>query len=239
MSTRIKEPAVDTSHFRGIKSFVNRESKLNPRVQKVWDEVSDDFVISTIDDAVEFITNASETRIVLEIGSGQGNQLIHAASSDSDTLFIGVEVYKTGVAHTLLLGRNAVQQSEDSSESQLLPNFKMLNVDAAQLIERLTNQTREEGLFDEVWTFFPDPWPKKKHNKRRLVQPEFASLVKRTLKSNGVWRLATDWEDYALQMQDVFNCAPVERFDGRLLTNFENKGIKAGRKIYDFCVGRS
>lgn len=96
---------------------------------------------------------------------------------------------------------------------------------------------------DELWVFFSDPWPKARHNKRRLISPEFAELVARSLKPGGVLRLATDWEEYALQMRDVLDAADGfernfagewdERFDGRVLTVFERKGSEAGRDIRD------
>ena len=95
-----------------------------------------------------------------------------------------------------------------------------------------------------MWTFFPDPWPKTKHHKRRIVQPAFASLVARVLEPGGLWRLATDWSDYAESMREVLDAHPdfvggeVERFDVRPMTRFERRGIAAGRSIHDLTYRR-
>lgn len=234
-------------YLRGVRSFVKREGKLSLRVQRVWDEFAGRFVIDDWQNAVDYLADISNSasvdkynRIVLEIGSGQGNQLVESAKNNPDTLFIGLEVYRTGVAHTLLLARNAVRDSEDTdaniafrSSDTILPNFKMLMCDAAKVLRelKLRNIT---AIFDEVWTFFPDPWPKKRHHKRRLVQNEFRELVVDALKTAGVWRLATDWEDYAIHMQTILQLEPTQRFTGRVLTNFEKKGMDAGREIFDF-----
>ena len=100
------------------------------------------------------------------------------------------------------------------------------------------------GSVREVWTFFPDPWPKTKHHKRRIVQPAFASLVARVLEPGGLWRLATDWSDYAESMLEVLDAHPdfeggeVERFDVRPMTRFERRGIAAGRSIHDLTYRR-
>ncbi|GHT82645.1 tRNA (guanine-N(7)-)-methyltransferase [Actinomycetota bacterium] len=209
-----------TEHFRGIRSFVNREGKFNSRLQKVWESNSDQFVISKVGLAVEFLRTLN-CPIILEVGSGQGNQLVHGAKNNPDAILVGVEVYKTGVAHTLLLARN-----------ESVENFKVLMLDAVQLLEALA---KTDVKVEEVWTFFPDPWPKKKHHKRRLINPQTFYLVKQVLKPNGAWRIATDWQNYAEHISAVLECKNTERFAGRLLTNFENKGIAAGREIFDFA----
>jgi tRNA (guanine-N7-)-methyltransferase len=210
-------------------------------MQKAWDQFAPTQVIDDVDLAVQFIvTRRAEAgpkglRIVVEIGSGQGNQLVHAVQSDvaadgiSNTLYIGVEVYKTGVAHTLLLARNAELEGTD---------YQLLMVDAVELFEALIANRDQNSIvqIDELWTFFPDPWPKKRHHKRRLIDVQFFELVKKVLKPGGIWRVATDWADYAAQIEDVTHTAPGKRFAGRVLTNFEKKGIAAGREIFDFTV---
>jgi tRNA (guanine-N7-)-methyltransferase len=230
---------------------VRREGKIPARSQRAWDELGELHVIQDLGAAVEFVkrlksdfTAASEKndgqrsqevkqkqakevyeKIVLEIGTGQGNQIIHAATEHPENYYIGVEVYKTGVAHTLLLAKKAGAS-----------NFTLMLLDAAELLDTLAGADDTTGLFDEVWTFFPDPWPKLRHKKRRLIDGEFLKSVKRVLKRGGCWRIATDWDDYADQIRavdDKMACTP--RFDGRVLTNFEKKGIEAGREIYDFC----
>ena len=105
-----------------------------------------------------------------------------------------------------------------------------------------------EASVDELWIFFPDPWHKKKHTKRRLVAEGFGVIAARALKDGGMLRLATDWEDYALQMREVMSVAPdfeatfegewAPRFDGRVLTAFERKGARVGRDIRDLSYRR-
>jgi tRNA (guanine-N7-)-methyltransferase len=111
----------------------------------------------------------------------------------------------------------------------------MLNVDAVWSMEHLV----PEGGLAGLWTFFPDPWHKKKHHKRRLVTPAFVAVAARRLAPGGEWRLATDWDDYAEQMVEVLDAEPlleggaVPRWDERPLTKFERKGLAAGRTITD------
>ena len=100
------------------------------------------------------------------------------------------------------------------------------------------------GEVEELWTFFPDPWPKKRHHKRRLVDAEFAELAASRLRPGGVWRLATDWADYAEQMRTVLDAVPgleggpVQRWEDRPVTKFERKGAPAGRQIVDLAYRR-
>lgn len=227
---------------REIRSFVKRENKIPSRIQKVWDEIANQYVLkSSSTDDVESVVHYlkqifeakksnSNLKLIIEIGSGQGNQIVHAASEcKKNTCFLGLEVFHSGLAHTLLLIRNFCKDNDIKS----LP-IRLAEIDAKQLFLEL-EKAGLVGFVDEIWTFFPDPWPKKKHHKRRLVNPDLKLLVKKILTDTGVWRLATDWEDYARQMEEVLDVAPTERFDGRMLTNFEKKGIEAGRRIYDFC----
>ncbi len=98
---------------------------------------------------------------------------------------------------------------------------------------------------EELWTFFPDPWPKQRHHKRRLVTPEFAALAASRLRPGGVWRLATDWVEYADQMRKVLDAepqlagGPVERWTDRPVTKFERKGLAVGRDITDLAYRRT
>jgi tRNA (guanine-N7-)-methyltransferase len=116
----------------------------------------------------------------------------------------------------------------------------MLSVDAVWCLEHLFGP----GQVEELWTFFPDPWPKKRHHKRRLVTPEFATLAASRLRLGGLWRLATDWADYAEQMRSVLDAEPsleggvVDRWADRPVTKFERKGIAAQRGITDLAYRR-
>ena len=165
---------------------------------------------------------------VLEIGFGNGDALVALASGSPDTDYIGVEVHPPGIGHCLL----AIQ-------SQGLTNVRVIAHDA---VEVLAIQLPPESL-DEVLLYFPDPWPKKRHHKRRIVQPPFASLVASLLKRGGKFRLATDWEPYAEWMLEILNAEPglknvagsaryVERPE-RGATRFENRGRRLGHQVFD------
>jgi tRNA (guanine-N7-)-methyltransferase len=180
--------------------------------------------------------------LVVEIGSGVGESLIHAAQSHPEMDFLGVEVYRPGNARTL-----AALLREG------LTNVRMVRGDGVDVLEHWV----EPGTLSQVWTFFPDPWPKSKHHKRRLVDDSFALVVGRSLRPGGAWRLATDWAPYALRMRDVIRACPVldnphggrcdrddpeagfaPRFEGRPVTKFERKGTDAGRTVRDLTAHR-
>ena len=127
---------------------------------------------------------------VLEIGFGDGATLVELARMRPDTDFIGVEVHPPGIGHCLL-----------AIESGGLTNVRVIAHDAVEVLEK---QLTVDSL-DEVLLYFPDPWPKMRHHKRRIVKPAFAALVADRLKPSGIFRLATDWEPYARQMLEVLN----------------------------------
>jgi tRNA (guanine-N7-)-methyltransferase len=127
-----------------------------------------------------------------------------------------------------------------------LDNLRLVQANAAELLATAL----PEGSVDELWVFFPDPWHKARHHKRRLVTPEFARLAARVLRPGGTWRLATDWVEYAEQMLDVGEASAdfdnlhgagqvAPRFDGRVLTSFEKKGTEAGRTVTDLVFVRT
>jgi tRNA (guanine-N7-)-methyltransferase len=163
--------------------------------------------------------------LIVEIGSGHGETLAAACVESPDKNFVGFEVFEASIASTL--GKIA---STGTSNVRLI---------AADAISGLTHLVPDHSI-DEIWVFFPDPWQKKKHHKRRLVSPSFADLVWHKLTPTGVLRLATDWESYAVAMEATFaqdtrfTLASRQRFGTRPLTKFESRGVAAGRTIYDF-----
>jgi len=165
---------------------------------------------------------------VLEIGFGDGDTLVELAAASPQSDFLGVEVHPPGVGHCLL-----------AIETRGLTNLRLIAHDA---VEVLANQLPPASL-DEVLLYFPDPWPKKRHHKRRIVQPDFAALIATRLKLGGRFRLATDWEPYAEWMLEVLNAAPgfgnaalgggfIDRPD-RGATRFENRGRRLGHRVFD------
>lgn len=227
----------ETRHRPKIVSFVSRSTRLKERQQRAWDELAPQFVISpprdvartSIDPDVRFDAREAfgrEARLVVEIGSGQGECVASAAAQWPDTNFLPIEVYMPGIASTLYRIRRAE-----------LANVRVLQADAAQAVE---TYLPEAGV-DEVWIFFPDPWHKARHHKRRLIQPYFLDRLTRVLRPGGLVRLATDWQDYADHMRETFDAHPqftlhsTERFDGRPITSFERKGMEKDRGITDLA----
>ncbi|MEX1994336.1 MAG: tRNA (guanosine(46)-N7)-methyltransferase TrmB [Steroidobacteraceae bacterium] len=171
---------------------------------------------------------------VLEIGFGDGATLVELAAQSPQVDFIGIEVHPPGVGHCLL-----------GIESRGLTNVRVVVHDAVEVLQAMI----APGSLDEVLLYFPDPWPKKRHHKRRIVQPAFAALVASRLKQGGIFRLATDWEPYADWMLEVLNAAPGlanaalnGRFIGkpdRGVTRFENRGRRLGHRVFDLEYRRT
>lgn len=261
------EEVTDAMRNRKVLSFVRRSGRLDARLQRAWDRYADQYLLPIAEEEgsltvpEHFALNAAYVRdhwgndnpLIVEIGSGQGENVVAAAAAHPELNFLAVEVYDPGVAHTMLL-----------AGKQELANLKIAQVNAPELLAAAA-----EGSLAEVWTFFPDPWPKMKHHKRRIVQPELAADVRKALADGGSWRIATDIEDYALHVHEIMDgrtdftnagsltvslpvehvgkgnadmaaamehadFAESERFEGRILTNFEKKGLQANRVIHDF-----
>ncbi|WP_428829335.1 tRNA (guanosine(46)-N7)-methyltransferase TrmB [Paraoerskovia marina] len=225
-------------------SFVRRSDRLNTGQQRAWDEHRDEYLVdvpraratTSVDPSWELDAAAEFGRaapLVVEVGSGKGEAVLAAAQADPGRDFLALEVYTPGLAHTIRRAHLAG-----------LSNLRLAQVNAPELLEHALAPCSVE----EVWTFFPDPWHKARHTKRRLVSPSFAGLVHRVLRPGGLWRLATDWADYAEHMQAVVGAddrfeplgvdGKVERFDGRVLTSFEEKAHAAGREITDLTYRR-
>ncbi|WP_425355630.1 tRNA (guanosine(46)-N7)-methyltransferase TrmB [Microbacterium schleiferi] len=226
-------------------SFVRRSGRMSEAQQRAWNDVSPRMLIpverdaastsirkgSTIDPAAVWGRTAP---LIVEIGSGQGHAIVHAATTQPGANFLAVEVFRAGLARTML----------DADQANL-GNIRLVEGNAPEVLEHLL----PSASVDELWIFFPDPWHKKKHTKRRLVTAEFAALAASVLRPDGLLRLATDWQDYADQMVSVLDAAPgftrafdgdwAPRFDGRVLTAFERKGTRAGREIRDLTYRRS
>jgi tRNA (guanine-N7-)-methyltransferase len=225
-------------------SFVRRESPLGPQVQRAWDENYESLVIAvprtdafmSVAPGFELDVSREFGRVaplVVEIGSGTGDAVVQAALSRPGTNFLAVEVYATGLAATVT-----------KIVHHKLTNVRLVHADAVQVLEHMLGP---ESIA-ELWIFFPDPWHKNRHHKRRLVNRAFAELAASRLTLGGTLRLATDWADYAIQMRDVLaacdslvnaNAGFAPRFEGRIMTRFEQKGLESGRAIYDLELRRT
>ena len=228
---------VEAGH-RKVRSFVLRQGRFTPAQQRAFDELWPRFGLDyTAGDGMPRDLDAvfdRHARRVLEIGFGNGEALRFAAQHDPDRDLIGIEVHAPGVGRLL----NAL--AEDGSGY-----VRLYHHDA---VEVLSNEIAD-GALDEVRIYFPDPWHKKRHNKRRLLQPEFAKLIVSKLAPAGRLHLATDWHDYAEQMWDVLDATvglvnragprgSVARPAWRPQTHFETRGQKLGHEVWDLLYDR-
>ncbi|MCT9818675.1 tRNA (guanosine(46)-N7)-methyltransferase TrmB [Microbacterium sp. W1N] len=226
-------------------SFVRRSGRMTDAQEGAWEHLAPHYVIDVERDAAATSIRPGtvidpvavfgrDARRVVEIGSGQGHAIVNAALAHPDTDFIAVEVFRAGLARTML-----------DADRVGARNLRLVEANAPEVLEHLL----PAESIDELWIFFPDPWHKSKHNKRRLVAPPFPPLAARALTGGGLLRLATDWEDYALQMREVMRGADdfapafegewAPRFEGRVMTAFERKGLAKGRDIRDLVYRRA
>lgn len=211
-----------------VTSYARRGSRLSPKQQQAWDRHVEDWLLPGETVVAEGFDQqrwfGRTAPLIVEIGSGSGESLAALAGVRPAYDVLGIEVWRPGVASTFA-----------NLEAAGVDNVRMLSLDAVWAIEALLRP----ASLAELWTFFPDPWHKKRHHKRRLVDAEFATLAASRLTSGGCWRLSTDWEDYADQMVEVLGAEPllqggvVERWAERPVTKFERRGIAAGRRITD------
>ena len=209
--------------MRPIRSYVLRQGRTTPAQKRALDELYPKHGIPFSAQKL-----ASARPLVLEIGSGMGETTVAIAKAHPEADFVAVEVHAPGVGSLL----NAI-------ERERLSNLRVLRHDAVEVLEQMV----DDASLAAIHLFFPDPWPKKRHHKRRLVQPELATLMARKLAPGGILHAATDWPDYAEQMNDVFSKerllepAPAG-FAARPLTKFESRGRRLGHPIRDLHFRR-
>lgn len=222
-------------HHRAIKSFVMRAGRMTEGQQRGLDQGGPKFILPLADAPVDFdqVFGRSAPR-TLEIGFGMGHSLLEMAAAAPEQDFIGVEVHRPGVGALL----NGVL-------AQGLTNLRVFDCDAIEVLKRCV----ADASLDRLLLFFPDPWHKSRHHKRRIVQPAFAELVRTKLKPGGILHMATDWEPYAEYMLEVMNVAPgyrnqasdsrwVERPSERPVTKFERRGERLGHGVWDLKFER-
>jgi tRNA (guanine-N7-)-methyltransferase len=213
---------------RTVRSYVLRQGRVTAGQTRALAELMPaygiEFKESLLQPAAVF---GREAPLVLEIGSGMGETTSKIAAERPDTDFIAVEVHSPGVGSLLkLIGKGQ------------LKNVRVIRHDALEVLEKMI----PDGALAGIHLFFPDPWPKKRHHKRRLVQAAFAALAARKLAPGGYLHAATDWEDYAAQMVEVLMADPgLRRENGahaRPSTKFELRGLKLGHKVHDYLFRR-
>lgn len=220
---------------RRVRSFVRREGRLTPGQQKALDTLWPTYGLSIEHQLKPVEIFGRSAPLTLEIGFGNGASLAEMAANEPDADFIGIEVHRPGVGRLLR-----------ELEQRGLDNVRVICGDAVEILE----QNIVDNSLHRVLLFFPDPWPKKKHHKRRIVQPAFVALVARKLETGGHFHLATDWQTYAEQMlevleasRDFINCSANKRYadnpDYRPVTKFEKRGQRLGHAAWDLIFRRS
>lgn len=228
---------------RDVVSYVRRSSRMNPSQQRAWDTLRHQLVVP-VAPGERSTSIASGARVdweavfgrtaplVVELGSGTGEALAGVAAAFPDRNVVSFEVYRPAVASAMA-----------TVARQGLGNVRFVVADGSEGLLRLF----EPASIVELLVFFPDPWQKARHHKRRLITANFADLVASRLATGGVWRLATDWADYAEAMRDLLDRHPAfeNRFGGpaprwelRPVTKYEARGRAAGREIIDLCYVR-
>jgi tRNA (guanine-N7-)-methyltransferase len=216
-----------------VLTYARRGSRFTARQHAAWEEYGATYAIPDEDVDQPGFSFAErfpvDQPLIVEIGCGIGEATAALAAARPAYNILGFEVWRPGVAECV--GRFGELG---------LTNVRMCSIDAVWSMEHLIAPAGLAGL----WTFFPDPWQKKKHHKRRLVNPQFTHLAATRLAGGAEWRLATDWADYAEQAQEVLDAEPlleggvVERWDERPVTRFERRGVAEGRQITDFAYRR-
>ncbi|MDH5777855.1 MAG: tRNA (guanosine(46)-N7)-methyltransferase TrmB [Gammaproteobacteria bacterium] len=226
----------EQSKQRRIRSFVRREGRLTRGQQRALDELFPSMGIEQSDQPqdLDAVFGRTAPRI-LEIGFGNGGALASMAASQPQKDFIGIEVHRPGVGNLLL-----------QVEKQGLTNVRVICADAVEVIRDML----PEQSLDGVCLFFPDPWHKKRHHKRRILQAGFVQLLRSRLKLAATFHMATDWQDYAEQMLEVMDSAEgfsntagtgqyVPRPETRPLTKFEQRGQRLGHGVWDLIFIRN
>lgn len=223
------------ARHRRIKSYVLRQGRLTrgqqQALEQLWPEFGIDFSHQWLDPDQVFQRKAP---LILEIGFGNGESLARQASACPDKNYLGIEVHRPGVGHLLRLARDAA-----------LTNIRVINHDAVEVLQ----QQIPDSSIDVVQLFFPDPWHKKRHHKRRIVNTGFIGLIHQKLKPGGILHLATDWEDYAEYMLETMEQAEGFSNDAgkgeyskqaeRPSTRFEHRGRRLGHRVRDLVFRKN
>ncbi|ALO43240.1 tRNA (guanosine(46)-N7)-methyltransferase TrmB [Pseudoalteromonas phenolica] len=232
----LEEALNEGKYIRKVRSFVKREGRLTKgqaaAIEKCWSSMGLEHSQGLLDFSQVF---GNDNDVVLEIGFGMGKSLVEMAKNAPHLNFIGIEVHRPGVGACLM-----------EADEAGLTNLRVFEHDAVEVLADCI----ADGSLTTMQLFFPDPWHKKRHHKRRIVQPEFVESLRQKLRVGGVFHMATDWENYAEHMLEVMTAAPgyenisetqdyVPRPDNRPLTKFEQRGHRLGHGVWDLMFKRS
>ena len=225
--------AAGTARRRPIRSFVLRQGRMSPAQQRALDLLLPRYGVPFAPELVDFAALfGRHAPTVLEIGFGMGETTARIAAAHPGTDFLGIEVHSPGVGSLL-------KQAGELG----LTNLRVIQHDAVEVVAAMIPHDALAG----VHVFFPDPWPKKRHHKRRLLKPAFVHALARRLAPGGYFHVATDWEDYAAEILATLAAEPLlvntaagfaPRPDHRPLTKFETRGLKLGHGVWDAIFRR-
>jgi tRNA (guanine-N7-)-methyltransferase len=233
MSDTEPEPQLAARH-RSIRSYVLRQGRMSVAQRRAYEQLFGQYAIEFAQHQLDFAAVfGRDAPTVLEIGFGMGETTAAIAQAHPETNYLAIEVHSPGVGSLLKL-----------IAERGLTNVRIVQYDAVEVIEHMIAPATAAGIH----IFFPDPWPKKRHHKRRLIRAPFVHVIASCLAPGGYLHLATDWEDYAQQMLDVLNQEPLlvntvpdyaPRPDHRPLTKFEQRGRKLGHPVWDLVYRRA
>jgi len=222
----------EEKHRRPIRSFVRREGRITKAQKQALGELWPLYGLTRHSGTTVLLQSDIRKPVILEIGFGMGDSLVEMAKSNPDKNFIGVEVHRPGVGACL-----------QGIHREQLTNLKLFCDDVNDVL----NQAISDQSLDVIQIFFPDPWPKQRHHKRRLIQPDFVKLLHQKLKPSGILHIATDWKNYAEHIQRVMAISGLflsfsfrdrevgsSIFLSRPTTKFEQRGKRLGHEIWDF-----
>ena len=227
-------PKEKQKYMRKIRSFVKREGRMTNRQQTATDTLWASMGVDYKEEPIDFCEIfGRDAPVVLEIGFGMGKSLVEMAKNAPEKNFLGIEVHGPGVGACLA----------DAGEAGLT-NLRVMNHDAVEVLEFMI----PDNSLSTFQLYFPDPWHKARHNKRRIVQQSFMERMSKKLVVGGIIHMATDWENYAEHMLEVLNAAEglknscesdySPRPDWRPLTKFENRGHRLGHGVWDLIFER-
>lgn len=219
-----------------IPTTVRREGRLTPAQKRALETLLGKYALDPNHPLNPQTVFGSYKTLVLEIGFGNGENLLTQAQKHPQKAFLGIEVYRPGIGNFL-----------QALEKAGLTNIRIYAADARQVLLRAI----PDGVLDEVLVYFPDPWPKKRHHKRRLISPPFLPLLARKMRPGGILHISTDWPDYAQDMLNLLNTSPYfenlapnqgfhpEAAQRRVMTKYEEKARREGRTIYELLFRRT
>ena len=211
--------------IKSVKSFVRRSGRLTQSQKNALQDHSSKYLLDTnnISTNLKSCFDSKQHGVVIEIGFGDGTVLIESALKNPNKNFIGIEVYDSGLGQCL----NEINKHK-------IKNIRLIYGDAVEVFEQFITKKSVE----KINILFPDPWPKKRHRKRRLINKRFLALLSKSLINKGIINISTDWEDYAQQIEltlkESNQFKEIKSESRNLKTKFEKRGIKLGHKIFNY-----